>query len=165
MKDFSLKIIFRQSRSKNYHQALKLASEFDNFNKGELNTIDISMKEIFEKWEFFNLLFWRTVDWKGTVLEWEGMAFHSHTDKTRLFYALQHAHVSYICFLEAKIKQLYKVHVSELKYEDLNNVYSESDMNYLIDTFQIFQNKKEALDKTHEEYSNIQIKKRPWFLQ
>jgi hypothetical protein len=50
------------------------------------------------------------------ILEWEGMAFHSHSGKTRKFYALQHAHVSYICFLEEKIKQLHQVELKQIHY-------------------------------------------------
>lgn len=164
MLEYSLRILFPKSRSKNYQQALKLAGEFENFSEGELNVVDVLMKEIFEKWEYFNLLFWRTVNWKGMILEWEGMAFYSHTDKTRIFYALQHAHVNYICYLEDKIKNLQKVHIGELKYEELDaEGYSEDDMNRLIEAFSIFKKKREVL--SNDEFSNIKIKNRPWFLQ
>lgn len=164
MNYYSLRIIFPRSRSKNYAQAIKLASVFYNFKSGERNIVDISMKEIFEKWEYFNLLFWRTVDWKGMILEWEGMAFHSHSDKTRIFYALQHAHVSYICFLESKIRELHKVHFGELKYEDLDlHVYSEDDMNMLLDTFKIIKDNQKV--KEDESNKNIKIRERPWFLR
>lgn len=166
MVKYSFRMLFTKSRSKNYQQAIKLAAEFENFSEGELNIVDVLMKEIFEKWGYFNLLFWITVDWKGMILEWEGMSFHSHTDKTRIFYALQHAHVSYICYLEDKIKNLQKVHLGELKYEELEaESYREEDINSLIDTFQILKNEKEALNKGNNERSNIKIKNRPWFLQ
>lgn len=160
---YSCRLIFRQSRSKNYSQAVKLASAFSNYQPGEENVVDISMKEIFEKWEYFNLLFWRTVDWKGTILEWEGMAFHSHCDKTRIFYALQHAHISYICFTEKKIRVLPKVYSGELKYDELDlHVYSEDDMNMLLDTFNINKDNKKVTDD--ESLSNIKIRNQPWFL-
>lgn len=159
---YSLRIFFNNSRSKNFNQAIKLASFFNDFQRGEINVVNISMKEIFEKWEFFNLLFWRSVDWAGTALEWEGMAFYSHSDKTRIFYALQHAHISYICFLEDKIRKLDKVHTGELKYEELDNVYSESDMNMLIDTFQIIKQNHDVLKD--DSFKNIKIRQRPGFL-
>ncbi len=162
---YSLRLIFPNSRSKDFKQAIQLAGEFNDFQKGEkTNIVSISMREVFEKWEFFNLLFWRTVKWKGTILEWERMEFHSHTDKTRIFYALQHAHVSYICFLEDKIRQLYKIPFGEIKYEELDkNVYTEADMDLLIDTFQILQRKKQVT--VDESLEGIKVRERPHFLQ
>lgn len=157
---YSLRIFFNNSRSKNFIQAIKLACFFNDFQRGEINVVNISMKEIFEKWEYFNLLFWRSVDWAGTALEWEGMAFYSHSDKTRIFYALQQAHVSYICFLESKISRLGKVYTGEWKYEDLDHVYSESDMNMLLDTFQIIKQNHDILKD--ESFKNIIVKPRPW---
>ncbi|MCW0484108.1 hypothetical protein N2K84_15305 [Prolixibacteraceae bacterium A06] len=122
------------------------------------------MKEIFEKWEYFNLLFWCTVDWKGTTLACDGMEFHSHSDKTRIFYALQHAHTSYICFLEDKLRHLHLVHNGELKYEELEGIsYSEEDINALIETFQILKQRRDV--NGDESFVNIKVKERPWFLQ
>lgn len=164
MTTFSISIHFPASRSKNFDKALKLAQNFSDFAPGTVNIVSFSIKEVFEKWEYFNLLFWVTVDWKGTILEVDDMRFHSHTDKTRIFYALQHSHISYICFLEAKYRQLHRVESGELKPEELADyVYSESDMNTLIDTFQI--RKREEEVKADESFSGIKIRKLPWFLQ
>ena len=103
---FSLRIIFKNSRSKFFHEALKEAREFDNFTReNEINTVSITDFELYEKWEHFNLLFWKTVDWKGSILEYEGNKYQGHSDKTRIFYALQFAHSSYMSELTWKIKE------------------------------------------------------------
>ena len=63
---FTLK--FRKSKSRNYPIIQKLACKFTNYTlMDNINTIDLSVKEIFEKWDFFNLLFWETVDWHGAT--------------------------------------------------------------------------------------------------
>ena len=164
MSEFSLKIIFPESRSKNYKQALDLAYKFENYESGKLNIIDVKIKEVFEKWEYFNLLFWRTVDWNGTIIEWEGMKFNSHSDKTRIFYALQHAHDGYINFLEAKIKELYRVKLGELSFDDLDSfVYTDSDTDLMIETFEILKIKKDVNEDS--SYRSFKIKEQPWFLR
>lgn len=164
MATFSISIHFPTSRSKNFEKALKLAQNFKRFEPGQENIVSLNIKEIFEKWDYFNLLFWATVDWKGMILEVDDMKFHSHTDKTRIFYALQHSHVSYICFMEAKFRQLHRVESGEVKYEDLADlVYTENDMNTLIDTYQI---RKLAEDiKADDSLQKIKVKDRPWFLR
>ena len=119
MENFTLKIVFRGSRSKFYNRVVKLASLFDNFIQEDVNVVIITSKELFEKWEFFNLIFWKVVDWKGSILEYDGMQYHSHTDKTRIFYALQHAHVVHICDQIQRIKEiqeLYPVVVTQKEY-------------------------------------------------
>lgn len=92
MATFSTSIHFSTSRSKNFDKAVKLAQNFEGFKPGPVNVVSLNIHEVFEKWEYFNLLFWATVDWKGTILELDGMKWHSHSDKTRIFYALQHSH-------------------------------------------------------------------------
>lgn len=89
--DFSLKLHFRNSRSIRFNEVMGQAKRFDNFQKGEINIIDISLKELFEKWEFFNNAFLAVVDWKGTVLEFDNMQWHSHYDMKQIFYGLQEA--------------------------------------------------------------------------
>lgn len=163
MSNFSTSIQFSTSRSKNFDKALKLAQNFEGFKPGPVNIVSLNIREVFEKWEFFNLLFWATVDWKGTTLEVDGMNFHSHTDKTRIFYALQHAHTSYMCFLEAKFQKLYKVESGEVAYEDLADyAYTENDMNTLIDTFQI---RKREEDSKDDPLQDTKVRDLPWFLQ
>ena len=118
MKKPFLKLIFNSSRSKFYGKALKLATEFDYFKQGNQNVVSIGDIELFEKWEFFNLLFWKTVDWKGTILEYENQRYQSHTDKTRIFYALQFSHSVHICNQVSRIKDL-KNHYGTITQKDL----------------------------------------------
>lgn len=163
MTTFYTAIHFPTSRSKNFNQAVKLAQNFEGFTPGPVNVVSFNIREVLEKWEFFNLLFWATVDWKGTILELDGMKWHSHTDKTRIFYALQHSHDSYICFLEAKYRELHWVESGAIKYEELDKVYNEKEMNTLIDTFQI--RKREEDVRGDGSLQNIKVKDRPWFLR
>lgn len=99
-------ILFSFSRSRYFTEAVRLADMFDNFKQEGNNIVTIDEKELFEKWEYFNLLFWKIVDWKGSVLEYDRMKYHSHTDKTRIFYALQHAHAIHICTQVQRIKEM-----------------------------------------------------------
>lgn len=102
---FTLK--FRKSKSRNYPIIQKLACKFSNYTlMDNINTIDLSVKEIFEKWDFFNLLFWKTVDWQGSTFGYNNYNLHSHSDKTRIFYALQDAHSKWICMYVDIIKDI-----------------------------------------------------------
>ena len=67
----TIQILFLPSRSKFYNKVIKLSSEFDQFKQADVNNLIISQKELFEKWETFNLIFWKIVDWKGSILEYE----------------------------------------------------------------------------------------------
>lgn len=88
---------FRKSKSKFYKEVVELAGNFSyHFFKDNCHVLTIGLKEIFEKWDFFNLLFWKVVDWKGTTFGYGGYDMHSHSDKTRFFYALQWAHSTWI---------------------------------------------------------------------
>lgn len=107
MISLSVKIHFRSSRSKFFNEVIKLAKEFDQFERGELNILTIEKAELFEKWEYFNLIFWKTVDWRGTVLEYDGKKFQGHSDKTRIFYALQTSHINHICTTVNQIRKLH----------------------------------------------------------
>jgi len=110
----------------------------------------MTMAEVFEKWEYFNLLFWKVVDWSGMILEFEGVRYQAHSDKTRIFYALQLAHVKHICYMESRIREMYRVHIGEIKMEEIDEIiYSEDDMNMLIDYYKIFKTK---VDITRNEY-------------
>jgi len=142
MPEFSLILHFPVSRSKFYDGAVKLARHFDNFTVMNGNVVSVSMKEVFEKWDYFNLLFWAIVDWKGSILEYEQMKYHSHSDKTRIFYALQLAHIKHICYIEAKISQLDRVQIGECKYSDLDfDNMPEIEMNNLIEYYNIIKTK------------------------
>lgn len=141
---------FPVSRSKFYTKAINLAKRFDQFEKGKENIVSMTMSEIFEKWEYFNILFWRVLDWTNTVLEYEGVRYRAHTDKTRIFYALQMAHDSHICYMEGRIRQLPRVHRGEIKMDEIDTeIYSEDDINNLIDYYKIVKSK---FDVKENEY-------------
>lgn len=111
MSEFNLKLQFPFSRSKLYGRVLNLAREFDNFKPGNLNILTIDREsELLEKWEFFNLLFWRVVDWKGSAVEFDGQRFQSHSDKTRIFYALQNEHSNRINLVVDHIKEIRRIY-------------------------------------------------------
>lgn len=158
MKDneFSLKLHFPTSRSKNFATVAKLAGHFEKFEAGEMNVVTVLLKEIFEKWDSFNLLFWGTVDWKGSVLELDGMKWHSHCEKTRLFYHIQEAKTAYICFIEQKYIHLDKVHRNMISYNELHDrIYTDDEMNYLIEKFKIETIKKNIKDDGLDEHIKI----------
>lgn len=69
--------------------------------------MSIEKAELFGKWDYFNLIFWKTVDWKGASLEYEGIQYHGHSDKTRIFYAVQMAQTDHICTTVDQIKKLH----------------------------------------------------------
>lgn len=108
---FSIKIIFPVSRSKNFGRVLNLAREFDDFKPGNPNIVSINNEEeLLEKWELFNLLFWRTVDWKGSAVEFEGQRWQGHHDKTRIFYSLQFEKQKHINRVLDRIKEIRRIY-------------------------------------------------------
>jgi len=141
---------FPVSRSKYYPRAITLAEKFERFDSGQNNTVSMIMAEVFEKWEYFNLLFWKVVDWSGMILEFEGVRYQAHSDKTRIFYALQLAHDKHICYMEARIREMHRVQIGEIKMEEIDEIiYSDDDMNMLIDYYKIVKTK---VDVEQNEY-------------
>lgn len=129
---------FPVSKSKFYRSAIKLSEKFDRVESGKINRVSMTMADIFEKWEYFNLLFWKVCDWSGSILEFEGVRYQDHRDKTRIFYALQLAHTKHLCYVIDRIKEMHRVQVGEIKLEEIDSiVYSEDDMNILLDYYQI----------------------------
>lgn len=98
---------FKKSNSKNYNEVKKLASYFNVHTfEDDRHTVVIGLKEIFEKWDYFNLLFWRTVDWKLSYFGYDEFNVYSHCEKTRIFYALQQAKCDWICMSETYVSNL-----------------------------------------------------------
>lgn len=134
-----LTLSFGKSTSPRYSNAVKLAENFSTYSKSE-NKIFISLpvKEVFEKWEYFNQLFWTVVDWKETTLLYENMMYHSHTDKTRIFYALQNSHWKWINYVEEKVSSLYNIPAKDLDIENLNTQnIDDKTADLLIDLYNI----------------------------
>ncbi len=128
-----LTIRLNQSRSKFYKKALTLAGKFDNSSIGERNEVTIPIKEMFEKWEFFNGLFLLVIDWQGTTVEYSGMEYHSHRDKKAIFYSVQRSHMSWLNFHRHKLENSYKVVIGEKTMEDIEREYlTDNQANHLI---------------------------------
>lgn len=128
-------ISFKKSHSKHYKDVKKLASYFsDHIFADGRHTVHIPLKEIFEKWDFFNLLFWRTVDWKESYFGFDEYNLYSHCEKTRIFYALQQAKTDWICMSEVYISDL---SLAALRIEDIEvlraKAYNSVDTDRMLD--------------------------------
>lgn len=148
-------IKYNQSRSLKYKEALKLSGFFTDFQQMEsLNVLDIRIKEVIEKWEWFNELFWILVDWKGTTLTFDGITYHSHQDKTRIFYTLQQIHTNWINYTSERLITAYNLidPVSELLKLDPKKM-TDDQVSQLID---VMLEKKRTKDE-FEEYLNKQL--------
>ena len=122
MPGFKLKILFPESRSKFYRQAVNAAREFEGYEFAGMNIVPVGDMELHEKWEYFNKLFWKVVDWKGSVIEWEGIRYHSHQDKTRIFYALQTSHLNHMCNVASEIASRRLEFVQDIPVTDYRTI-------------------------------------------
>ncbi|MDR1585209.1 MAG: hypothetical protein LBS07_03405 [Prevotellaceae bacterium] len=136
-------LTFPKSRSKNYLHAVKLASKFDGYaGERNNNAVSFAPKDINEKWEYFSMLFWTTVDWSGTFIEYDGDRFYSHSDKTRIFYALQEAHSNWMWNTSSRIIQHFSPNIESKKAESLDiDSMTNKQIDELIDR-KLIENKK-----------------------
>lgn len=134
-----LTLSFGKSTSPRFRDAVKLAEKFTSCVKTDNRTsVSLPVKEVFEKWEYFNQLFWTVVDWKETTLMHEDMTYHSHTDKTRIFYALQNAHWKWMNYIEDRVSKLYNTTVEELDLSKINTKnIDDATADLLIDLYSI----------------------------
>lgn len=134
-----LVLSFGKSTSPKFRDAVKLAEKFTSCVKTDNRTsVSLPVKEVFEKWEYFNQLFWTVVDWKETTLTYEDMTYHSHTDKTRIFYALQNAHWKWMNYIEDRVSKLYNTTVEELDLSKINTKnIDDATADLLIDLYSI----------------------------
>lgn len=134
-----LTLSFGKSTSPKFRDAVKLAEKFTSCVKTDNRTsVSLPVKEVFEKWEYFNQLFWTIVDWKETTLMYEDMTYHSHTDKTRIFYALQNAHWKWMNYIEDRVSKLYNTNVEELDLSKINTKnIDDATADLLIDLYSI----------------------------
>lgn len=134
-----LTLSFGKSTSPKFRDAVKLAEKFTSCVKTDNRTsVSLPVKEVFEKWEYFNQLFWTVVDWKETTLKYEDMVYHSHTDKTRIFYALQNAHWKWMNYIEDRVSKLYNTTVEELDLSKINTKnIDDATADLLIDLYSI----------------------------
>jgi hypothetical protein len=129
------KLIFPKSRSKNFGSALKEAMMFDNttINDTHVN-VEIQVKDIFERWDSFNLLFNTVVGWRGTHIEFEGMRYFSYSGKKRLFYAMQLAHSKWMSIVAYKFEKSYMVYAGDTTFEEIEQkIKVEFEIDKLLD--------------------------------
>ena len=132
-----LTLIFNKSRSIKLSHVLKWSALFSGYkDNGDSISLSLPVKEVFERWDDFNSIFWTVVDWKGTYFFFENMEYHSHTDKTRIFYSLQNAHWKWMNYVEDRIAVIYNTSVDDLSLKKLNssNVDNET-ADLLIDLY------------------------------
>jgi hypothetical protein len=136
--DLTVTILFRKSSSKNYNKALKLSKLFENALFSDQNQITIPLREIFEKWEYFNQLFWITVNWKHTSIKYNGMQYYCHTDKTMIFYSLQQSYLNWRNFTSYKLVNSYRIINQTDTLENIENEFMTSEQaDQLIDYYNI----------------------------
>lgn len=132
-------LYFHKSNSKRYKEAVKLSGMFPSQTDEFGIKIMPPVKEIFEKWEFFNKLFWIVVDWNGAYLDIDGMKYLSHKDKTRIFYSLQLSHSKWINYVEMKTFRFF----DNGEFKDSLNI-DPKEADYIIDLFTIQRDKPDS---------------------
>lgn len=141
-------IKFRKSTSKNYLLVEKLAGVFDDHEyKHDMHTIKFSVKELFEKWEYFNMIFWKTAGWVESSFGYDGYNLMSLEDRKRLFYSLQSAHSMWLGLSSDYLKRLAPVYFDESLDPKLRNIiFNEKDIDVLLDLINA--------EKIKEEFNN-----------
>jgi hypothetical protein len=131
-------LTFRQSTSKNYKEAIGMSKMFEEVSFTELNRVTIQIYEVFEKFEIFANLFWLTVDWKGTTIEYSGMKYHCHSDKTMIFYSLQQSYQNWRDFTSYKLVNTYRTYKGEDTPEAIETEYMTSEQaDMIIDNYNL----------------------------
>lgn len=145
-----LLISFRHSRSKKFPEIIKLAEKFDNYSSDEdRHEINVSLKEIFEKWEWFNEIYWESVKWVGTVVGYDGMKYYSSRDQKMIFYSLQQAKWNQINMTSFKLVQMYRRYEGKQLFDiKLQGIYDD-----MMDGF--LDNLNKLKEKKRKDQSNI----------
>jgi hypothetical protein len=127
-------ISFRHSRSKKFPEVLKLAEKFEKYTSDEDRyEIDVSLKEVFEKWEWFNEIFWESIKLVGTVIGYDGMNYYSSRDQKLIFYSLQQAKWNQINTVSFKLVQMYRRYEGNQLFDvKLKGIYDQM-MDNLLD--------------------------------
>lgn len=60
------------------------------------------------------------------------MTYHSHTDKTRIFYTLQNAHWKWMNYIEERVSRLYNITIEELDLSKINTKNIDDATVYLL---------------------------------
>lgn len=123
--DFTIQIEFKQNHSKFYREVIRLCQEFDEFIPGKRNSLITGRDEVYAKWDQFSLIFWKSVDWKGSTLCYNGTPFGCHADKTRVFYAVQDIRLTHLCAIVRQIKSIrgaFPANVLDITSEDFMQI-------------------------------------------
>ena len=139
-----LVLSFHRSQSKNLQKAMQVAGMFETFaDNGQNLSITLMIKDVFERWETFNELFWLVVGWQGTYIQYDDMKYHSRSDMTRIFYSFQQAHNNWVCYTSYKLVNLYRVYDAGEHLEDIAKEYlTDKQINRLIDIYQAKRKKR-----------------------
>lgn len=146
---------FNRSSSKNYPLAVKLAGVFDNHSfLNDSHSVRITLKELFEKWDYFNLLFWKTQGWVGSSFGYDGYNLTSLEDRKRLFYSLQSAHSMWVGLSTDYLKKLAPVYFDESLDDKIRGmIFNEKDTDRLLDLINAERKKEEF----QNEFGNQQV--------
>lgn len=129
------KLKFHKSKSKYYKQAAGIASNFYQHSFVEdVHEISISVKELFEKWDYFNKIFWTTASWNGSTFGYDDYDLHSISAKKRLFYSLQQAYSEWLCMTSWYLKQIAGSYFEDSFDEELREkIFNEKDVDRILD--------------------------------
>lgn len=140
---------FNRSSSKNYPLAVKLAGMFDNHSfSNDTHSVRITVKELFEKWDYFNLLFWKTQGWVGSSFGYDDYNLLSLEDRKRLFYSLQSAHSMWVGLSTDYLKKLAPVYFDEKLDDRIREIiFNKRDTDTLLDLLNAEKKRKEFNDQ------------------
>lgn len=126
---------FSKSRSKNYPLVARLAEKFSEHTATEgQHRIHITVKELFEKWDYFNLMFWRSINWVDSTFGYDGFELHGREDRTRIFYSLQTAHSKWLCLSEEYLSQIAPAYFDESIADRIKGeVFNNEDVDRILD--------------------------------
>lgn len=91
----SLKISFGKSSSKRFKDALELCSKLGFSKDGELYTIVLSFKDIFNKWEYVNSLLNIVDKWSSFEICLNDIVCTTNKDYRKIFYDIQDVKTCY----------------------------------------------------------------------
>ena len=128
-------ITFKHSKSAKINHILNLSKKFIGFEICDhAYRITFDLKEIFEKWEWVNEIYWTAISWKGTTVEYDDMVYHSTKDQRMLFYALQQAKYNQINNVAYKLVQMYRRYTGKELYDVRLQGISDEIMDNLLDS-------------------------------
>lgn len=141
-------IEFKNSKSAKLMDAIRYARTFDSHRIGEINRVEVQLRDVFERWDAFAALFWLVVDWKGTSVEYDGMTYHSHSDITHMFYAMQQSHQSWMCYTNHKLSNIDRIYTGESTMVEIEGEFlSNEQINHMIDEYTLKSRNKPSENK------------------